>query len=135
MVSPTSRGSVTIPSSDPFANPIINPNLLSTDDDMAMMIQAIKDARKLVSAQAFEGYIISEVDPPSNVTSDSALEAFIRQQVTTEFHPVGTVRMGSEIGSSPLTPELLVKGTSGLRVVDASIFVRVLLHFVRNEPY
>lgn len=124
VVSPTSRGSVTLTSSDPFENPIIDPNLLSTAEDLSMMVQAIRDAQKLVSASAFEGFILSQVDPSPNATSDDELESFARQQTTTVYHPVGTVQMGREDGTSPLTPQLRVRGTVGLRVVDASIFVR-----------
>jgi choline dehydrogenase len=53
------------------------------------------------------------------VVSDEALEAFARTKGGTVFHPSCTVRMGPE-GSAPLDPELRVRGTRGLRVIDAS---------------
>ena len=39
----------------------------------------------------------------------------------TSFHVAGTCRMGSDAGSV-LDPQLRVRGVSGLRVVDTSIF-------------
>lgn len=92
------------------------------------MIQAIKDAQKLVSNTAFDGYIITPIDP-QNATSDAALEEFILQQTTSIFHPTSTARMGN--GSVPYvtTSHLTVEGTRGLRIVDASVLVSALRSF------
>ncbi|KAF8921374.1 glucose-methanol-choline oxidoreductase [Mucidula mucida] len=48
--------------------------------------------------------------------------AFVRANAGTSAHPVGTVSM-SPVGSGyeVVDPDLIVKGASGLRVVDASI--------------
>jgi choline dehydrogenase len=42
----------------------------------------------------------------------------------TLYHPVGTVAMGSD-ETAPLTPDLRVRGVSGLRVIDASVMPRI----------
>ena len=123
------RGSVTLASSNPFDSPLINPSLLGSSDDVAVMLQAVKDAQKLVSNSAFDGYIISPVDPSPGAT-DAEIEDFIRQQTTTIFHPVGTAPMGNGTGASVLTSQLTVRGTSGLRVVDASVVVRPFKKFI-----
>ena len=52
--------------------------------------------------------------------SDADIEAWIRRAVTTEFHPVGTCRMGRGI-DAVVDEELRVIGMDGLRVADASI--------------
>ena len=55
---------------------------------------------------------------------DDWLEFFVRAKSTTVYHSVGTCAMGGEgpLPYSPVcTPELAVRGVSGLRVVDASI--------------
>lgn len=91
------------------------------------MVQAIKTALKLVSGTAFDGFILSQLDPSPNATSDSELEAFAREQTTTVYHPAGTVRMGNCSETSVLTGQLLVRGTVGLRVVDASVFVSLFV--------
>ena len=52
-------------------------------------------------------------------TDDDTLIADIRARADTIYHPVGTVRMGSD-SAAPLDPHLRVRGVGGLRVVDAS---------------
>jgi choline dehydrogenase len=56
------------------------------------------------------------------VQSDAELDAWIRQNAETIYHPVGTCRMGR--AGDPLAVvdgELKVQALSGLRVVDASV--------------
>jgi choline dehydrogenase-like flavoprotein len=50
--------------------------------------------------------------------------AFVRQAVTTYFHPAGSCRMGVD-AMSVVDPELRVYGVQGLRVADASIMPQV----------
>ena len=53
---------------------------------------------------------------PSNV------EAFIRSNFASEYHPIGTCAMGPESGEGVVDERLRVHGTSNVRVVDASVF-------------
>jgi choline dehydrogenase len=61
------------------------------------------------------------------VRTDDELRDFIRHDLGTLYHPVGTCAMGgdSRLAASKLTsvvdPELRVRGVEGLRVVDASV--------------
>jgi choline dehydrogenase len=55
---------------------------------------------------------------------DAALEAHMRQNCQTIYHPVGTCRMGAD-ETSVVDPQLRVRGVEGLRVVDASIMPSV----------
>jgi choline dehydrogenase len=56
------------------------------------------------------------------VQSDEALMEYIRRTTDTNYHPVGTCRMGTlDDPMAVLTPDLRVKGVSGLRVIDASM--------------
>jgi choline dehydrogenase len=48
------------------------------------------------------------------------MTAWIRQAVTTYFHPSSSCRMGID-DQAVVDPELRVYGVSGLRVADASI--------------
>jgi len=51
-----------------------------------------------------------------------AMESYLRATCDTEYHPVGTCRMGPD--SDPMAvvdAQLRVKGVQALRVVDASI--------------
>ncbi|RDX53362.1 alcohol oxidase [Lentinus brumalis] len=121
VISPTARGNVTLNSTDPFDAPIINPNLLGTDVDVAVMREAVKAARSFVAAPAWSDYIISEFGAFAEARTDEELDAYIRNNTDTVDHPVGTVAMGKG-AQGALDSELKVKGTIGLRVVDASAF-------------
>ncbi|EJF63375.1 alcohol oxidase [Dichomitus squalens LYAD-421 SS1] len=121
VISPTARGNVTLRSSDPFDAPLINPALLGNDVDLAIMREGVKAARAFVKAPAWSGYIISEFGEFGNATTEDALNEYIRNNSATVDHPVGSVAMGKD-EPAPLTPDLKVRGTVGLRVVDASAF-------------
>lgn len=121
IASPLSRGSVTLASSDPFDNPIIDPALLESPFDLHVMVEAIKTAKRFVEASAWKGYIIQAVGA-LNSTADEDLASYARNSTTTVFHPVGTARMTSYSNKNGVVnPDLLVKGCSGLRIVDASV--------------
>ncbi|RPD62463.1 alcohol oxidase [Lentinus tigrinus ALCF2SS1-7] len=121
VISPTARGNVTLNSTDPFDAPIINPNLLGTEVDVAVMREAVKAARAFVAAPAWSDYILSEFGAFGEAHTDEELDAYIRNNTDTIDHPVGTVAMGKG-AEGALDSELRVRGTIGLRVVDASAF-------------
>ncbi|THU99883.1 hypothetical protein K435DRAFT_658110 [Dendrothele bispora CBS 962.96] len=50
--------------------------------------------------------------------------AYIRKNLITVYHPVGTAKMSFDSDTTGVTV-LRVKGIKGVRVVDASIFVRI----------
>ncbi|KAI0316388.1 GMC oxidoreductase-domain-containing protein, partial [Amylostereum chailletii] len=122
LVSPTSRGSVTLSSSDPFTIPTIDPAFLQSPFDIFTLREAIKSARQFLSAPVWHGYIVAPFGPAANATTDSEIEAYARANAGASWHSVGTARMsarGSQDGV--VDPDLRVKGTAGLRVVDASV--------------
>ncbi|KAJ7497656.1 hypothetical protein FB451DRAFT_1212279 [Mycena latifolia] len=119
VVTPVSRGSITLNSSDPFAPPLIDPALLQSDFDLSVMREAVKSVQRFVTARAWDGYILASL---INGTTDAELDAYIRSESSSEYHPVGTAAMspkGAPYGVAD--PDLLVKGLTGLRVVDASV--------------
>ncbi|KAK7464989.1 hypothetical protein VKT23_006198 [Stygiomarasmius scandens] len=119
VVSPTSRGSVSLNSSDPLEDPVINPNLLGSDFDMFTMRAAVLSARHFLTAPAWSDYVLS---PLVNATTDEELDTFIRNNTRTIFHPVGTAAMTPiDAGYGVVNPDLKVKGVENLRIVDASI--------------
>ncbi|KAF7760086.1 CAZyme family AA3 [Agaricus bisporus var. burnettii] len=119
---PISRGSITLNSSDPFSYPLIDVNLLAQDLDYVILREALRSAQRLFSAPSFESPVKDVISPPANVTSDDELDAYIRSKVTAWIHGVGSLSM-SPHGTShgAVDPDFRVKGTQGLRVVDASI--------------
>ncbi|KAI0039272.1 GMC oxidoreductase [Auriscalpium vulgare] len=123
VVSPKSRGSVTLASSNPFDNPLVDPNFFSAPIDIAIMREAIKAARRFVSAPAWADYLTGEFGPFAAARTDSEIEAYARNFTNTIFHPTGTAAMSAfNASNGVVNPDFTVKGTIGLRVVDASIF-------------
>ncbi|KAE9387132.1 alcohol oxidase [Gymnopus androsaceus JB14] len=126
LVSPSSRGNISLNSTSPFAHPLIQPNMLSTEFDIFTMREAIKAVRRFMAAQAWSGWILEETSPSSAAQTDAEIEAYIRDTCFTVNHVTCTVPMGKDgeasSGSGALNSDLTVKGTVGLRVVDASAF-------------
>jgi choline dehydrogenase len=117
---PTSRGSVSITSSDPFEYPTIRLNYLSTEDDRKVAVDAMRFTRKIMSAQALAKYRPEEWRPGAQAQSNEELVRAAGDLGTTIFHPVGTCKMGRD-PLAVVDERLRVRGIEGLRVVDASI--------------
>ena len=120
LLHPQSRGSVSLRSSSPNDSPIIRMNYLQSEEDLQVLVEAIKIARNLANSGAFDDYLGEEVAPGVNVTSDEDIKAYIRQNSDSLYHPVGTCKMGTDT-MAVVDAQLRVRGVEGLRVVDASI--------------
>ncbi|MDI3336623.1 GMC family oxidoreductase N-terminal domain-containing protein [Defluviimonas aestuarii] len=119
---PTSRGEITLNSSDPFAAPKIVANAFSTNHDVEEMLLAVKYLRKIADQEPMRSLIAEELRPGPEVMTDEDLIADFRARSGTVFHPSCTVRMGSDPATSAVDPDLKVRGVEGLRVCDASVF-------------
>lgn len=118
---PNSVGQLTLASNDPFAAPRIDPNYLAEESDLRTLVEGVKLARRIAYANAFAPYRGEEVWPGQDAKSEESLAAFIRSIAETLYHPVSTCRMGTD-EQAVVDPNLCVRGVTGLRVVDASIF-------------
>jgi choline dehydrogenase len=122
---PTSRGYLQIRGGDPLSPPLIQPNYLSTDADVAEILDGARFLRRLAATSALAAVIAGELKPGPAVVTDDELLADIRAQSYSVFHPCGTCRMGNNPASCVVDERLRVHQLSGLRVVDASIFPAV----------
>jgi choline dehydrogenase len=119
---PESRGRVTLASADPLADPAIFANYLATDEDRRALREGTKMMREVAAQASLRPIAGAEVFPGQGVQSDAELDAWIRQNAETIYHPVGTCRMGR--AGDPLAVvdgELKVQALAGLRVIDASV--------------
>ena len=116
---PESRGSVRIAASDPAVPPEIRPNYLSTERDRSVAARAIRLTRRIVAQEAFAKYRPEEFKPGPQFETEAELAQAAGDIGTTIFHPVGTVRMGTD-ARAPLDGALRLRGIDRLRVVDAS---------------
>lgn len=122
---PRSRGSIRLQSKDPTAAPLIDPNFLADRDDTDRLIRGFRLLRKILGQPALQGHGDREFKTSARAQSDLQIEQFIRNHADTEYHPVGTCRMGSG-PDAVVDAELRVHGLKGLRVVDASIMPNLI---------
>ena len=88
------------------------------------MVQSIKATQQFLQAPSFKGYVKGPFGDFANATNDLLLAAFAARNAVTVNHPHGTCAMSSANSSDGVVDsQLRVKGASGLRVVDASVFV------------
>ncbi|XP_066966830.1 glucose dehydrogenase [FAD, quinone]-like [Macrobrachium rosenbergii] len=124
-----SRGSITLASSNPKVPPNIDPNYFSHPDDVRTFIRGIKFARKIGNAPGLRvDYGARFHDQPLPgckhliVESDEYWACYVAHMATTTYHPAGTCKMAPPSDpSGVLNHRLQVRGTEGLRVVDASM--------------
>ncbi|MGH2861747.1 MAG: choline dehydrogenase [Solirubrobacteraceae bacterium] len=114
------RGSVKIISVNPRKHPQLRFNYLSTEQDRREWLQAISVARRILTQSAFDPFNDGELSPGAAVQSDEEILDWVARDAETALHPSCTCRMG-EGELDVLDPATMaVRGTEGLRVVDAS---------------
>ena len=122
---PTSRGHVRIRSADPRQAPEILFNYLSTEQDRKEFRAAIRLTREVFLQKAFDRWRGAELSPGPGVQTDAEIDAHIRAQAETAYHPSCSCRMGHD-ELAVVDPQGRVHGVQGLRVVDASIMPAIV---------
>jgi choline dehydrogenase len=117
---PASRGRIVLRSARVDDRPVIQANYLSAPGDLELMIEAARISLAIINTQPFDGWRGDPVFPAGGLSDRSSLERFIRAKAETIYHPVGTCRMGRD-ERAVVDDRLRVRGTQGLRVVDASV--------------
>lgn len=119
---PQSRGSVTLASGDPLADPIIRLDLLTRDNDQATLRAGLRIIEELGATAALRPFIQRQRSPAIDRDSDRDLDDYIKGTAVSANHPIGTCKMGGE--SDPMAvvdSHMRVRGVEGLRVIDASV--------------
>ena len=120
---PESIGYVRARSTDPFQDPIIQPNYLKDPMDRRVLLNGMKLARKLLHTHgAGAVFRLAMSCPGPMCTTDDEWLDYARQYGSTAYHLIGTARMGPATDrTSVVDDQLRVHGLQGLRVVDASV--------------
>jgi choline dehydrogenase len=101
-------------------------NYMSEAEDWEEMRACVRLTREIFRQPAFDPYRGREIQPGAGVTTDGAIDDFIRKRVESAFHPCGTARMGApDDRQAVVDPATRVIGITGLRVVDSSIMPRI----------
>ncbi|XP_022216430.2 neither inactivation nor afterpotential protein G [Drosophila obscura] len=131
---PKSRGSVGLLNKHMRRNPLIDPNYLSHDDDVACTMASIRSAVKMVTSSSFaqlrpfihwpklqecSNFGPFERDFLEHQPSDVYLECLMRHIGLSSHHPGGSCALGTVLDS-----QLRFRGVPNIRVVDASVLPR-----------
>ncbi len=119
-VQPKSVGSVALRSPDPADPPVIEPRYLSNPDDLRVIVEGVKLARRVAATKALAAYAGEELLPGREAVHDEEIEAAVRRKGHCLYHAVGTCRMGAD-EAAVVDHELRLRGVEGLRVADASV--------------
>ncbi|KAI1361626.1 putative choline dehydrogenase [Xylaria arbuscula] len=121
---PTSRGNVSISSSSMNDPPLINPNWLTTEHDVELVVGGFKRLRQILEAPVLaEVKIGDEYFPGSSIETDEQIYEHLMKSYNSISHPAASNKMGKK--SDPLAvvdSHARVYGVKGLRVIDASAF-------------
>eukprot|EP01104_Vermistella_antarctica_P015489 TRINITY_DN5107_c0_g2_i2.p1 TRINITY_DN5107_c0_g2~~TRINITY_DN5107_c0_g2_i2.p1 ORF type:complete len:673 (+),score=115.99 TRINITY_DN5107_c0_g2_i2:150-2168(+) len=130
LLHPKSKGSIRLQSKNAFVPPRISPNYLDHPEDVRVMTEGYKIARKVCTEMNKLGFWNEEVPLEHSkhpIESDAYMLDYLRRKGTTVYHPTGTCRMGPV--SDPRTvvdSALRVHGIKGLRVADCSIMPEIV---------
>jgi choline dehydrogenase len=121
VATPRSRGDVRLSSADPAAPPRIRFNFFADHADLVVLRETVKTTRDILASPGVAELIAAELLPGPGVRTDAELEAFLRTAAYPGNHACGTCAIGTG-DLAVVDPQLRVRGVTGLRVVDASVF-------------
>lgn len=123
---PKSRGHVRLIKKENAFEPLIQPNYLTHEDDIAPLVAGYKWVKKITSVGPLSENV-ETLSPSTELESDEDIITFLRNNAETVYHPVGTCKMGApDDPSAVVDPELKLIGIEGLRVIDASIMPTIV---------
>ena len=118
---PKSRGQLTLASPDPHAAPLIDPNFLGDERDLQLLVKGVKQQMDILLSRLFDAWR-GKMMYPLQRDDAAAIAEDIRNRADTQYHPVGTCKMGpADDALAVVDARLRVRGVTGLRVADASI--------------
>lgn len=121
LLRPKARGTVRLRSADPADLPLVDSRFFGDAEDLRLTVASMRFARRLLATAPAAGLVDHEMLPGSAAQSDEELQRFCKKLVKTNYHPVGTARMGPDGDPmAVLDTRLRVRGIQQLRVIDCS---------------
>ena len=116
-------GQITLTSPDPHVQPMLEYHFLENDSDIERLRDGVRLVVRLTESDAYRGIMKERLMPTDDeLATDEALNAWLRQNVRTSQHLVGTCKMGPASDPTAVVDQYgRVHGTEGLNVADASI--------------
>ena len=99
---------------------MIKANYLEAEQDLDVLVDGVKVARKIFNTSAFQKVIGLEHESSRDAQTDDQIKDFVRKNAETIYHPVGTCKMGHD-DMAVVDARLRVRGIENLRVIDASV--------------
>ncbi|TPK10123.1 GMC family oxidoreductase [Mesorhizobium sp. B2-5-7] len=124
LVTPKSRGTVKLKSSNSDDRPVVDMQFLSHPDDVKTLSNSIDIARSIANSSAMKPFVVREVAPGKKLEGE-ALATFVRDGATTYFHSSGACRMGKD-DKAVVDSQLRVNGVRNLRIADSTIMPRIV---------
>ncbi|KAF8827237.1 hypothetical protein HHX47_DHR5000919 [Lentinula edodes] len=124
-VLPLSRGTIRINTTDPSVDPIADAQYLTTEVDMIVAVAAARKVSSIAVTPPFSDLLIenalAEAGVPQVGAADEEVGQWVLSTYTPGTHPIGSNSMMPKELGGVVSPELLVYGTTNLRIADASI--------------
>lgn len=132
-------GEITLRSADPRDTPKINfhyfeEGTVDGGEDLTSVVDGIRFVRKLTARLKRDGHIAAEELPGDQVQSDDELRQYVRSSAW-GHHASCSCAIGPKDQNGVLDGDFRVHGTTGLRVVDASVFPRIPGYFIVSAVY
>ncbi|XP_059615650.1 glucose dehydrogenase [FAD, quinone]-like [Phlebotomus argentipes] len=131
-LAPRSIGEILLRSAEPAEKPRIFANYLSNELDTVDFVKAIRLYLRFLKTEIFtanEAELLIIPIPQCDILgfdTDEYWACYAHFMITTVYHPCGTCKMGPDSDADAVVDSRLrVKGTTGLRTVDASIMPRI----------
>lgn len=120
---PASRGHIRIKSADPHEAPSILFNYLTEQQDIEDWRACIRLTREILNQKSLDKYRGNEIQPGYDIEPDEQIDAWVRDNVESAYHPSCTCKMGADDDAmAVLDADCKVRGVEHLRVVDSSVF-------------
>ncbi|KAI0091018.1 GMC oxidoreductase [Irpex rosettiformis] len=129
---PKSSGTIRLKSNNPADAPLIDPHYLEDQNDVKTLVRGLRliDAtvkqEPLASRINHLGDTYPDLQHDLSKKTDAELEQFVRENISTLYHPACTARMAPLADGGVVDPFLRVHGIPNLRVADASVFPSIV---------